>query len=336
MTELTLTTHKKGVITEPGAYRMPATTYHADPAPEPSLSSSVAVTLIEKTPRHAWTKHPRLNKALADEDEAPPTRQMEIGSAAHKLLLGEGDELVIIRNDDYRKDAAKVARSEAYALGMQPILQPDYALASAMVAAAEAQLSASGFTEQFNGAHSEVVLIWKDAVGCWCRVMMDKLWIDGDRAIIFDLKTTSTDLTMDALGRRIVDGGYEMRAAFYERGLISLFPNLAGRVSYIHLWLETEEPYALLPGRIEEAGMTIGRKKAAAAIGMWELCMKTGMWPLYPPGVARIDYPAWEERKWIDRETEDETISAMINSDPFLGRGAYHLSAPSKTVVPGV
>ena len=42
--------------------------YHADPAPEPSLSRSLAHTLLTRSPRHAWQAHPRLNPAwLPDE-----------------------------------------------------------------------------------------------------------------------------------------------------------------------------------------------------------------------------------------------------------------------------
>ena len=38
-----------------------AEAYHADPAPEPSLSSSVAKILVNLSPAHARIAHPRLN-----------------------------------------------------------------------------------------------------------------------------------------------------------------------------------------------------------------------------------------------------------------------------------
>lgn len=322
-------------ISKPGVYRMPAEAYHADPCIQPSLSSSVAVEMIEKTPRHAWTKHPRLNTAPedADEVERSPTRPMEIGSAAHKLLLGEGDEIIEIVANDYKKDAVKVERARAYAAGRQPILSTDLRRANKMAEAAKAQLVDSGVYEEFSAGHSEPVLIWQDVGGSFCRAMMDRIFIGKNRAIIFDLKTTATDLTQDGIGRRVVDGGYEMRAAFYERGLYHLFPHLAGKTQFIHLWLEVEPPYALLPADLDGAALTIGRKKAAAAIGMWAECMKAGEWPLYPPGVARVDYPIWAERNWLERETNDEHVAKLISSDPFLGASPFHISAGGKTAI---
>ena len=41
----------------PGVYDMPAEDYHADPCLEPSLSASIAKTMIFDTPWHVWTKH---------------------------------------------------------------------------------------------------------------------------------------------------------------------------------------------------------------------------------------------------------------------------------------
>lgn len=322
----------------PGVYRMLAETYHADPAPEPSLSSSIAVEVVTRTPRHAWTAHPRLNKApVVLSEERAPTRPMEIGSVAHKLLLDEGDEIVVVEADDYRTAIAKAERANAYADGKQPILSVDYKRASLMADAAIEQLLAAGVMNEFAAGLSEVVLVWQDVGGIYCRAMMDKLWVDGNRAIIFDIKTTSAETTQDDLGRRIVDMGYEMRAAFYERGLISMFPRLAGRIEYIHLWLEVDPPFALLPARLDATGLWVGRKKAAAAIGIWSACMAAGSFPLYPPGVATVEYPIWAEKRWIDREVSDEVVAAVISRDPLLNGAA--LNEPERAprrMVPGV
>jgi hypothetical protein len=90
-------------ITEPGLYEgVPETVYHADPVePGPSLSSSIAKLLVTRSPRHAWHEHPRLRKAKALEVEAP-SKAMDIGTAAHKLILGRGRDIVEITADDYR------------------------------------------------------------------------------------------------------------------------------------------------------------------------------------------------------------------------------------------
>jgi hypothetical protein len=63
-----------------------ADAYHADPAPAPSLSSSIAKTILHQTPRHAWFEHPRLNPNFEPKDDS----KFDLGSVAHELLLGKG------------------------------------------------------------------------------------------------------------------------------------------------------------------------------------------------------------------------------------------------------
>ena len=106
-------------ITEPGLYQMPLTDYIADPAPEPSLSSSLAHTLITQTPIHAFMRHPRLNPGAPREE----SNKMDIGTIAHGLLL-EGDEsrIVLIEAEDWRTKEAKEQRDQAYADGKVPLL----------------------------------------------------------------------------------------------------------------------------------------------------------------------------------------------------------------------
>src|SRR3972149_4631152 len=53
--------------------------YIRDPAPEPSLSASVAHLLLTRSARHAWLAHPRLNPAWAPE----ATEQTDLGTLAH-------------------------------------------------------------------------------------------------------------------------------------------------------------------------------------------------------------------------------------------------------------
>ena len=67
----------------PGIYEIPATEYHADPCPEPSLSASVARTLIDRSPLHAWMQHPK----LGGQQEEKPAARMSLGSAAHSVIL---------------------------------------------------------------------------------------------------------------------------------------------------------------------------------------------------------------------------------------------------------
>src|SRR5262252_7762054 len=129
-----------GKVTEPGFYMMPAATYHRDPCPEPSLSNSIAKLLVYKSPEHGFHNHPRLNVGHRNGGDAQ--RIAEIGSVAHKLLLGAGAEIVEIPFADYYKGDAKDARANAYAAGNLPILQPDLERCYEMAAVARKRFPA--------------------------------------------------------------------------------------------------------------------------------------------------------------------------------------------------
>jgi hypothetical protein len=75
--------------------------------------------LLDKSPRHAALRHPRLNPSWEPYEDT----KFNIGNAAHKLLIGRGKELVIVEADDWRTKAAKEAREIAREEGKTPILR---------------------------------------------------------------------------------------------------------------------------------------------------------------------------------------------------------------------
>ena len=90
-------------ISTPGIYEIPAALYHADPCPEPSLSASVARTLIERSALHAKMQHPRFGR-----EERPVTSGMALGTAAHAVILeGDWDGIGFIDADSFRTKAVK-------------------------------------------------------------------------------------------------------------------------------------------------------------------------------------------------------------------------------------
>ena len=80
-------------ITAPGIYEMPADIYHADPCPEPSLSSTGARTLANGTPATYW--HERQNPKQK--------RVFDIGTAGHLMVLEPhlfDQRVEVIRGED--------------------------------------------------------------------------------------------------------------------------------------------------------------------------------------------------------------------------------------------
>ena len=118
---------------EQGIHTMPAIDYHADPAPQPSLSNSLLTTMLQGTPRHAWLAHPRLNPLF---NPVKSSSTFELGDAAHALLLEGVDKAYVIDAPDWRKKEHREQRDRARAAGKVPMLPQQHDNALAMVAAA--------------------------------------------------------------------------------------------------------------------------------------------------------------------------------------------------------
>ncbi len=95
---------------KPGLQDWTPDQYHADPCPTPALSSSLARTLLDKTPLHAWAQSPRLD----DEYVRVEKTVFDVGSAVHKLYLGKGSDLKIINASAFNTKIAKEERNQAY------------------------------------------------------------------------------------------------------------------------------------------------------------------------------------------------------------------------------
>src|SRR5689334_1305868 len=105
---------------------MPELAYHADPAPLPSLSRSIAKRLLDASPAHAAAEHPRLSgkvpTSLASGDEA-----MDVGSAVHSAFLRSDEDVIrLLPFEDLRTKAAKEARDTAIAHGKIPLKAKAY------------------------------------------------------------------------------------------------------------------------------------------------------------------------------------------------------------------
>lgn len=316
---MTIVEHTEGLVPGPGLYRMEAKVYHADPAPAPSLSSSIAKVIVNQSPEHARAAHPRLAMPLdADEDEAErkPTRPQEIGTAVHRIILGAGRDLTVIDAADYKTKEAQADRKAAYAEDGAPILRTDLAKAERSANRILAQIAAIPGCEGFATAPAEIVAIVRDRSGAWLRIMMDRVEIHDTHAIIWDLKTSSQSAAPQGLGRRVEQMDMETQAALYVRVFEALFPRLAGRVRFRWIFVETATPNALSVAEADNVGMTVGARKAAAAIHLWNRCTASGEWPGYPARIVRVEYPEWAEKRWIGRE----------GSDPQLADVSYDLA----------
>jgi hypothetical protein len=285
------------VPTTAGIHALKASIYHGDPCERPSLSASIAHTLITSSPIHAWTQHPRLNPDYLPEE----AEHFDIGSAAHALLLEGQNGVEIVDAKDWRTAAAQDARAEARLNGRFPLLAKQWDDVQAMVAAALIQLRGVNVNPQpFTDGQPEQTLIWEDPdYGVTCRARLD--WLHTDYAIIDDYKTAG-NANPEAWSRRLFDQGCDVQAAFYLRGLAVLTG-----VDADWRWCvqEKKPPYALTVMALAPPALELAQAKVEHALKLWRQCLEAGVWPGYPRDICFADLPPYEEARWLQKEERE-------------------------------
>lgn len=302
----------------PGLYPLPAATYHADPAPEPSLSRGIACEMIEKTPKHGWLAHPR----LGGKGRERSSRKMDVGSVVHEMLTSEGRGIHVItaKNKagepvfEYRTDEAKAERDAAIARGLTPVLQCDLGRAEKIAAATLRILrdtkGCGGAFDSSQGGAGELTAIWRDPLGIYGRAMFD--WYGPTDVDLWDVKTTGCGKLSDRdIANRIFDGWMAEQSWWYRRGLSVLNPDLAGRLRFRFVFVEDDEPFE---GRVIELTGTqewIGQRRMTAAALMWKRGIRDGVWPGYPRVTSSVESPPYFQMQWEARETGDPLLQEL-------------------------
>jgi hypothetical protein len=312
-----ITPHPEGQVERPGFYAMPARVYHADPCPAPSLSSSCANRLLDMTPKHAWTEHPRLG-GLAGKAKKAKKEEVNIGSVAHELLLGEGAGIAILPGcyENFLTNAAKEARDEAIAAGKTPVLEKQYLRAERIAARMRAIVQEfEGYKAAFDaGAGGEIAAIWYDEVfGCWCRALID--WWGPKLNDLIDLKTTTVGLSDGAIDRKVESEGIDTQLMLYERGMSALWPQEAGRWKYRIAFIEQDEPYEARILALNKEQRDRGYRRMIHAGLLFGHCLARNEWPGYPRRVdetpTKEDFTGWPLSRWLDRERTDRKFDPI-------------------------
>lgn len=277
------------VVTEPGVYDMPEDVYHRDPVPGGSLSSSGAKKLLPPNcpARFAYDRaHP-----------PQPTHAMEIGTAAHKLVLGIGAQLVIVDAKNYQTKAAQDTRDAARAAGKVPLLPQEYAQAQAMAAAVRAHPVAAALFDPDGGA-PERSLFWQDELtGVWLRSRLDWLphqvraW--GRRMVITDLKSAAA-ADKASVTKAMHNYGYFQQAPFYSDGVRAL--GLDDDPAFVFVFVESAPPHLVSVAQLDNEAMEAGRALNRIAIERYRDCVEAGVWPGYSEEIELISLPPWAYR----------------------------------------
>jgi hypothetical protein len=298
-------------VNEAGLFEIEPDDYHADPCPTPSLSNSLLKPLLSQSPQHAFQASSRLNPKF----EATGSDRFDLGSAVHMLTLEKGRSLQVIEADDYRTKKAQEARDMARSLGKIPIIAAKYETALDIASSIRRGL------REFPGAQdaldltrgkTEIGLFWEDAAGCWGRNLIDRLITDAPMWTVYDLKTIGRSARPDdpALGAHFVDMGYDTQAAMQERGLLTVFPELSGRLQWRFIFAEIDPPYGLSVVEPDASTMTIGRQKVKRGFELWSQCLRRNLFPSYPRKVVPLHHAEYLANRWLDRELAGEYDAA--------------------------
>lgn len=243
--------------------------YHAD---KTSLSSSGARKLLPPSCPA---------KFRYEQDNPPaPTKTFDYGNAAHKKVLGNGPELVVIEHDTWNTKEAKTDVADARARGAIPLKQHEMDMVDAMAAAIRQHPLAAALLDPAYGA-PEQSGFWIDGpTGIRRRVRFDWLpSIQSGRLIIPDYKT-ATDASEEAMQKDIAKYGYNQQADWYEDASRAL--DLGGEDAELLLIVqEKKAPYLINVIGIDFFSREIGRAKNRAAIERFAECTSTGYWPGY-------------------------------------------------------
>ncbi|MEH0417892.1 PD-(D/E)XK nuclease-like domain-containing protein [Streptomyces sp. B21-083] len=243
--------------------------YHADVT---SLSSSGARKLL---PPSCPAKF-----RYEQDNPQPASKTFDYGNAAHKKVLGNGPELVVIEHDTWNTKDAKAAVAEARERGAIPLKQHEMDMVDAMAAAIRRHPLAAALLDPAYGAPEQSGFWIDEASGIRRRVRFDWLpSIQEGRLIIPDYKTTS-DASNEAMQKDIDKYGYNQQADWYETGARAL--NLGGiDAELLLIAQEKKAPYLVNVIGIEFGSRVIAEAKNRRAIETFAECTASGYWPGY-------------------------------------------------------
>jgi hypothetical protein len=264
-----------------GVYDISEEVYFGDPVPTGSLSCSGAKKLLP----------PNCPALFFWERDHPVFKDdFDFGSAAHKLVLGSGPELVVIDKPNWQTNAAKEARKEAREAGKTPILIGALAEVQAMADAIRRHPVASVLFDPSLG-NPEQSLFWEDTTsGIWRRCRLD--WLPdrrGGRLIIPDYKT-AVSANPASFAKPAANYGYHQQHDWYVEGVSEV---LGVTPEFVFVVQEKTPPYLISVIQLNWEFVRAGRELNRKAIGIYQDCIETGEWPGYSDEIELISPPAW-------------------------------------------
>lgn len=268
--------------------------YRSDP--RLATHSRVRKLLPPSTPAHAkWAlDHPTYTSAF------------DFGRAAHRVVLGEGDQYQVIAGSGvdenaWRTSADRAAVIAAREAGLTPITPAQHDQIMLMAAALRTHPVAAALLRPDAGRAEQTILWPDDQIPAVRRgVMIDWLpdVVAGRRLIVTDYKTAA-EAHPQEWGSSAAKYGYAGQVAWIIDAVQAAYPGIADDdIRVVFIAQSKTPPY---PPAVIELGpdsIRVGRGRNRWAIQLWHQCWETGVWPGYGDDVHLIDLPKWFLDRW--------------------------------------
>lgn len=329
-------------ITGPGFHEMPASRYHADPAPKISLSSGFLATIVTKTVAAAVEGHPKLNPNYVEVDN----KKFDLGSVAHTLVLGKGDEIAPLDFGDYKTKAAQAARDEAIAEGKQPCLLSVYENAEAMRDALFLQLGdMPSEHETFSPEHGVAelpgfaqlpVLINGTERRLWGRCLPDWRATSGDLRIR-DYKTYAGQLGADPgkFIRGLIETGKDIQDPWYSTICAAILAEELGEpiewsdIDFRFIVQDPKPPYLVSVVALDDRRWSYERMRWA--LDRWGAAAGAKLYRGFTPITHYVRVPTYARIQWEERMMNEFEAEQALAED---GKPHLQLQDPETYRVP--
>lgn len=267
----------------------PSLGYEPDPT---RLSPNGAKKLLEPggPAKFDWArKHPQKTK-----------REWDFGRVAHKIILGEGDEFLVLDPQIHglKKDGEvaanpratatwALAETKARAEGLTPIHADDYRKAIEMANVVHEHPLAGPLLAE--GSAENWLYATEPETGQGLRMRTD--WMTRrDRLYAIEYKSAA-DAEPKAFARKAYDFGYHVAFAFAVT--MAQLLELDDAPAYLVIAQEKAPPYLVSVNEFDSDAYTLGMRQMQQAIALYRECCETGVWPGYPPEIHSLSLPAW-------------------------------------------
>lgn len=265
--------------------------YHADLE---SLSSSGAKSLLDCPAKFDYGRR----------NPSKPKQEYDFGHVTHKLVLGEGADIVIVPFEEWRTNEAKAMRDQAYAEHKIPIKPSQYAIAQQMAAAVLEHPLAAKLLQA--PGYSELSGYWHDPLtGVRLRYRPDRLAELPGRIVCVDYKSTK-DANPVQFAKASIDYGYIQSDPWYRAGLEA--NGITDDPAFIFIAQEKTAPYLVSVLQHDPDDVMRGAELNRAAIDLYAHCRDTNHWPGYGDGLHTMRMPGWHAPQ---HESRMEAITRM-------------------------